>query len=69
MMTQQELINALEPILDRSTLSDVVFALARLCNEKAEHLLINWQDDASAKAWDKAAGRIDKLAEKLMVTP
>lgn len=61
-MTQQELIRALEPLVDRTSLSDVVLALARVCNEKAEHIATNWQDAGLARVWDRAAGRLDKAS-------
>lgn len=60
-MTQQKLIEALEPLVDASDVEDVLLALARLCNEKAEHLRCNWQDQTTAKAWDKAANAIDRF--------
>lgn len=62
MMTQEELIAKIEPILDGSTLADVLLATARICNEKAEHLRCNWQDDTAARVWDKAAKRIDEVS-------
>ncbi len=63
-MRQQQLIEALEPLVDASTLSDVILALARVCDEKAEHLLINWQDKNRAKAWERAARMLDTASEK-----
>ena len=60
--SQDDLIAAIEPLLDQSSLADVLLAIARVCNEKAEHLRCNWQDEASAKVWDKAAKRIDELS-------
>ena len=61
-MTQQELIDAIEPLMDASSLSDMLLAIARVCNEKAEHLRCNWQDEISARVWDKAAKRIDEVS-------
>lgn len=62
-MTQQELMDQLEPLVDKCGLPDVVLALARVCNEKAEHLRHTWQDNRSARKWDTAAKRLDKLAD------
>lgn len=62
-MNQNQLISALEPLVDASSTSDVLLALARVCNEKAEHLRVNWQDAITARAWDTLARRIDKLSE------
>lgn len=61
-MTQQQLITALEPMIDSATVSDVLLAIGRVCNEKAEHIRINWQDSITAAAWDRLATRCDKLA-------
>ena len=60
---QQETIEAIEPLLDRSSLSDIVLALARLCNEKAEHVRSAWQDEHLAKAWDRAARACDRFSQ------
>lgn len=67
MKTQSELIAELEPLVDASSLSDVILALARVCDEKAEHLAINWQDENAAKEWSKAARTLDKTAEKVEI--
>lgn len=67
MMTQQELIQALEPMVDASGLADVVLALARMCNEKAEHLATNWQDASAAKQWDKAASLLDRVSAQFNI--
>lgn len=61
-MPQAELMEVLEPLIDRATVGDVLFAMARVCNEKAEHLQVNWQDSRAAKQWDSLAARIDRLA-------
>lgn len=64
-MTQAQLIAVLEPLVDASSVSDVVLALARVCNEKAEHVLVNWQDKTTAKAWDGAARVLDRASAKI----
>lgn len=61
MKTQAQLIEALEELVDASDLSTVILSLARMCNEKAEHLRCNWQDEITAKVWDRAARKLDKL--------
>jgi len=55
-------MNALETIIDRSTLHHVVETLADICREKAEHLRANWQDEAAARTWEKAALKLDGAA-------
>lgn len=52
--------NTLETLIDRNGLAAVLSALSQICSDKAEHLRSNWQDEASAKEWDKHSRRIAK---------
>lgn len=62
MKTQEQLILAVETLVDENSLADVLLALARMCNEKAEHLESNWQDEITARVWDRAARKLDRLS-------
>lgn len=62
MLTQQQTMDALEAILDQTDMSSLLLALGRVANEKGEHLRINWQDNITAKVWDRMATKLDKLA-------
>ena len=42
----------LEELVDQHGLDRVVEMLADICADKADHLRSNWQDDATARAWD-----------------
>jgi len=53
---------ALELLVDAHGLHEVLNELAVICGEKAEHLRANWQDGASARAWDAESLRIGKVA-------
>jgi len=66
-MTQQEMIKVLEPLVDATSTADVVLALARLCNEKAEHVAINLQDASLAKKWNRNANLLDRLSASFTV--
>jgi hypothetical protein len=55
----------LEKQIDRSDLRTVVELLLEICYDKAEHLRANWQDEVSAKTWEKDAKMLDKIAGKL----
>jgi hypothetical protein len=55
----------LESVLDRVGMSKLLFALAEVCGEKAEHLQVNWQDRNAAKEWTADAKAIEKLAAKI----
>lgn len=56
--TDVEMSEMLEGLVDRWTLTDVLEQLARVCGEKAEHLRSNWQDNESARVWDRMYNRI-----------
>lgn len=62
MLTQAATMERLEELLDQSDLASLILALARVCNEKAEHLRCNWQDEITAKVWDRAARKLDKFS-------
>jgi hypothetical protein len=52
----------LETSVDSFSLAQVLESLAEICREKAQHLADNWQDESTAKLWEKAASRIDGCA-------
>jgi hypothetical protein len=54
----KEYMDSLESIVDQLTLAAVLEMLERICHKKAEHLRTHWQDENSAKLWDKAARQI-----------
>lgn len=53
---------ALEAMVDRSGIGAVLEALAEICREKAEHLRENWQDEVSARMWDRRASALERTA-------
>ena len=57
-----ELEELLEGIVDRFGLSAALDALATVCGAKADHLMSNWQDDASARPWSRLGRRLDTVA-------
>lgn len=59
--TEQER-EVLERLIDATSLSDVLMAVAVTCTDKETHLNVNWQDGLSAKRWGKARDAIEKLA-------
>lgn len=52
--------NLLEALVDKHGLLHVLTALENICNDKAEHLAVNWQDVDTAKVWCRAADAINK---------
>lgn len=62
MVTKNELINGVEALVDATSVRDVMDALAAMCGEKAEHIRSSYQDETTAKAWEKAGSRIGTYA-------
>jgi hypothetical protein len=54
--------DVVEPVIDRLGLNDTIQGIAEICRGKAEHLRTNWQDATSARLWDRAASRLEKLS-------
>ena len=53
----------LEALIDQHGLSAVIYAIAVICMEKAEHLSSNWQDKLSAAAWEADSLLVEKAAQ------
>jgi hypothetical protein len=62
---QDELIAALEPILDKTTLADLLLALSRVCDEKSDHILASYDDSALASVWERRARQLGALSVKI----
>ena len=60
-ITTGELL-ALEKLIDRIGLAEVLRQTASICHEKAEHIGNNWQDIKTAKVWTQAAQKIERAA-------
>jgi len=59
-----EAMLALEAMVDKVGLANVLYALAHISNAKAEHLQTNWQDASGAQWWEQRARKLDDLAAK-----
>lgn len=57
----------IEEIIDCNSLAHVLDVIAEICQGKAEHLRVNWQDNAQAKAWERAGNKIARLANGPLV--
>lgn len=55
---------ALEGMVDKVGLANVVHALAHICSEKAAHIESNWQDKSTAQWWEQRANMLGALANK-----
>jgi len=54
-----------EDIQDKIGIKALTQMLAEISFEKAEHLRSAWQDDTTAKWWEKVGELFDRTAEKL----
>ena len=59
-----EAMNALEAMVDATSLATVLFALESICHGKADHIRSNWQYRVTAKTWDNAAVKCNVTATK-----
>ncbi|BAZ53971.1 hypothetical protein I8748_07085 [Nostoc sp. CENA67] len=57
----KEYMDILETLIDNLTLAAILEMLERICHKKAEYLRNHWQDETSAKLWDKAARQIEQI--------
>ncbi|MFM7408439.1 MAG: hypothetical protein ACKO3K_17735 [Cuspidothrix sp.] len=57
----KEYMNALEKLVEELTLAAILEMLERICHKKAEHLRTHWQDEETAKLWDKAPRQIENI--------
>jgi hypothetical protein len=56
---------ALEQLVDRHGLYRIAEALAAVCEDKADHLVSNWQDRPAAGRWSRASNAISRLITAL----
>lgn len=57
----KEFMNVLEGLVDQLTLGAILEMLERICHKKAENLRTHWNDELSAKLWEKAAKQIENI--------
>jgi hypothetical protein len=54
--------DAVEELVDATSLQAVLRALAEAAFAKADHLESNWQDGAAARVWSRLGKRVDTVA-------
>ena len=64
---KNDLKRQLETLIDKDSLQYVLSTIAEICHEKAEHLRENWQDNNTAKIWDKAGNNVAAVLSKVTV--
>jgi hypothetical protein len=55
--------DAIESMMDRAGVSEFLTVVQEVCNEKAEHVLTNWQDKGLARDWRLLADKVSRAAE------
>lgn len=63
----QDLVQRLETEIDRCGLKAVIEALGIVCEEKAEHIMVNWQDQITAASWKRAVHTVNSIVSKIEV--
>lgn len=53
-------LETLETLVDDLSMTEALELLYEVACLKAEHLRANWQDEHSAKLWDRTATRLDQ---------
>jgi hypothetical protein len=56
---------ALETLVDRHGLANVIEALAIVCSEKADHIQTNWQNTVLAGSWERCSHQLDTVAARV----
>jgi len=62
-------VEALEKLVDKHKLSEVVYGLQSVCLAKAEHLEHAWQDYHAAAVWNEMANVLEKLGTRCAKLP
>ena len=57
----QEYMSILERLVEQLTLGAILEMLERICHKKAENMRNHWNDEDSAKRWEKAAKQIENI--------
>ncbi|MBK1871584.1 hypothetical protein [Taklimakanibacter albus] len=66
MSTRETYKRDLEALLDGGhTVSDILSMLAEVCDDKADHIEDNWQDDTTAKVWRKLSVRLANTSNQV----
>ena len=54
-----------ESMIDKHGVADVLLMIGDICNAKAEHISINWQDEGLSHKWMKAGQVVRKAVREL----
>jgi hypothetical protein len=54
----------IESYIDAAGIDAVLMAIAEICDDKADHIAVNWQDVPLAKRWATLEGAIGVIVPK-----
>lgn len=57
----------LEQIIDENSLSGILKLIARICDEKSDHVHTNWGDRKLGVQWHVAARKIERIVHDIDV--
>lgn len=60
MTATERIADKIEAIMDSEGVTEFAAMCACVCREKADHLRCNWQDEGTAKVWDRLALRFEQ---------
>lgn len=60
-----KMMDQLEPLVDQSSVAEVVEALAEVCWAKSEHIRSNWQDEQLAICWERCGNQLSGMQAKI----
>lgn len=55
------LAEQLEQLIDKYSIADVLAVIGDICEVKAEHVLVNWQDEGIALKWQAIAEALSAI--------
>lgn len=58
-------LEALELMIDKTSLTHVLDGLVEICAGKADHIATNWQDATLSGRWQWAANTIERIRGKM----
>ena len=63
-LSPEDMQDNLETLIDKTSANFVLNCIVQIAHDKADHLRTNWQDENSAKQWEKLASKLETLADK-----
>lgn len=59
-------LDAIEALMDTWNVGGMLDLMAEVASAKADHIRSNWQDETTAKAWDRMAARLMACQQQIL---